>query len=101
MKAVRSMVLVSSDPQSLERGAQQVFQRLQEEIKSFGLESEVSVSMVGDVGRHDATPMVIVYPEAVIYGPVKPEDVHFLVEEHLYKGRIAALARTRRAGCSW
>ncbi|HNT54035.1 MAG TPA: NADH-quinone oxidoreductase subunit NuoF [Anaerolineaceae bacterium] len=90
MKAVRSMVLVSSDPQSLERGAQQVFQRLQEEIKSFGLESEVSVSMVGDVGRHDATPMVIVYPEAVIYGPVKPEDVHFLVEEHLYKGRIAA-----------
>ena len=21
---------------------------------------------------------------------VKPEDVHFLVEEHLYKGRIAA-----------
>jgi len=46
--------------------------------------------MVGDIGRHDAVPMVIVYPEAVIYGPVKPEDVHFLVEEHLYKGRIAA-----------
>jgi hypothetical protein len=37
-----------------------------------------------------AIPMVIVYPEAVIYGPVRPEDVHFLVEEHLYKGRIAA-----------
>ena len=46
--------------------------------------------MVGDVGRHDAAPLVIVYPEAVIYGPVKKEDVHFLVEEHLYKGRIAA-----------
>ena len=46
--------------------------------------------MVGDIGSHDAVPMVIVYPEAVIYGPVKPEDVHFLVEEHLYKGRIAA-----------
>ena len=46
--------------------------------------------MVGDIGRHDAIPMVIVYPEAVIYGPVRPEDVHFLVEEHLYKGRIAA-----------
>jgi len=84
------MVLVSSDPKSLERGAQQVFQRLQEEIKAFGLENEVSLSMVGDVGRHDAVPMVIVYPEAVIYGPVKPEDVHFLVEEHLYKGRVAA-----------
>lgn len=90
MKAFRSMVLVSSDPTSMARGAQQVFQRLQEEIVAFGLQEEVSVSMVGDIGRHDAIPLVIVYPEAVIYGPVTPDDVHFLVEEHLYKGRIAA-----------
>jgi NADP-reducing hydrogenase subunit HndC len=89
MKPVRSMVLVSSDAQSMAHGAQQVYQRLQDEIKSFGLESEISLSMVGDVGRHDAAPLVIVYPEAVLYGPVTPEDVHFLVEEHLYKGRIA------------
>ena len=34
--------------------------------------------------------LFIVYPEAVVYGPVKEEDVPFLVEEHLYKGRIAA-----------
>jgi NADP-reducing hydrogenase subunit HndC len=90
MKAIRSLVLVSSDPRSMERGAQEVYRRLQREIKAFGLEDEVPVTMVGDVGRHDAVPMVIVYPEAVIYGPITPEDVHFLVEEHLYKGRIAA-----------
>jgi len=90
MTAVRSMVLVSSDPTSLERGAQQVFERIQEEVAAFGLQDEISISMVGDIGRHDAVPMVIVYPEAVVYGPVRVEDVHFLVEEHLYKGRIAA-----------
>ena len=90
MKAVRSMVLVSSDPLSMERGAQEVFDRLITEIKSFNLENEITVTMVGDVGRHDATPMIIIYPEAVIYGPVKPEDVRFLVEEHLFKGRIAS-----------
>ena len=90
MKTYRSMVLVSSDPDSLNHGAQQVFQRLQEEIAAFGLQDEVNVSMVGDIGRHDTVPLVIVYPEAVVYGPVRPEDVHFLVEEHLYKGRIAA-----------
>src|SRR5512133_3329538 len=90
MKAYRSMVLVSSDPESMAHSAQQVFQRIQEEIAAFGLQDEVNLSMVGDVGRHDAVPMVIVYPEAVVYGPVRPEDVHFLVEEHLYKGRIAA-----------
>ncbi|MEA5077415.1 MAG: NADH-quinone oxidoreductase subunit NuoF [Anaerolineaceae bacterium] len=90
MKAIRSMVLVSSDATSIERGAKEIFTSLQEEIKSFGLENEVSISMVGDVGRHEASPLVIVYPEAVIYGPVQPKDVHFLVEEHLFKGRIAA-----------
>jgi NADP-reducing hydrogenase subunit HndC len=90
MKPVRSMVLVSSDPESMQKGAQEVFQRLQQEIQAFGLEEEVAAAMVGDVGRHDAIPLVIVYPEAVIYGPVRPDDVHFLVEEHLLKGRIAA-----------
>ena len=89
MKTVRSMVLVSSDPISMQRGAQDVFDALQQEIKAFGLEEEISLSMIGDVGRHDALPIVIVYPEAVIYGPVTPDQVHFLVEEHLYKGRIA------------
>jgi len=90
MKAVRSMVLVSSDPSSMQNGAQEVYQHLQEEIKTFGLDREISLSMVGDIGRHDAVPLVIVYPEAVIYGPVHPDDVHYLVEEHLYKGRVAA-----------
>lgn len=90
MKAYRSMVLVTNDPQSIAMGAQSVYQRLEEEIKTFGLENEISLSTVGDIGRHDAVPMVIVYPEAVIYGPVSSNDVHYLVEEHLYKGRIAA-----------
>lgn len=90
MQAVRALVLVSSDPLSMERGAQEVYDQLQAEIKNFGLEEEVSLKMVGDIGRHDAVPMVIVYPEAVIYGPITPASVHTLVEEHLYKGRVAA-----------
>ena len=88
MKATRAMVLVSNDPLSLERGAQQVYLKLQEEITRLGLEQEISLSMVSEIGRQDAAPVVIVYPEAVIYGPVNPADVPHLVEEHLYKGRI-------------
>lgn len=82
------MVLVSSDTKSLESGAQDVFRSLQEQTRALGIADEISLSMVGDVGRHDAVPLVIVYPEAVIYGPVKPEDVQRIVEEHLYKGRV-------------
>lgn len=89
MKIKRSMVLVSNDAHSLEKGAEEVYARLSEEIKSFHIDDEISLAMVSDIGRNDASPLVIVYPEAVIYGPVEPEDVHFLVEEHLYKGRIA------------
>lgn len=90
MKTYRSMVLVSNDAASLAQGAQQVYQRFQQEIAAFGLTDEVNLSMVANLGRHDCIPMVIIYPEAVLYGPVHPEDVHYLVEEHLYKGRIAA-----------
>jgi len=90
MQVTRALVLVSSDRESMERGAQQVFERLQQQIRATGLQDEVVVTMVGDLGRHDALPMVIVYPEAVVYGPVRPDDVPFLVEEHLLKGRIAA-----------
>lgn len=88
MKSIRSMVLISNDSASQLHGAADVYQQLQEEIEKFGLADEVSVTTVADIGRHDAIPMVIIYPEAVIYGPVKPDQVHHLVEEHLYKGRI-------------
>ncbi len=90
MKAVRSMVLVSNDPESLARGAQEVYRSFKEEVQSYGLENEISLTMAGEVGRKDIAPMVIVYPEAVVYGPVSREDVHTIVEEHLYKGRVAS-----------
>ena len=102
MKTIRSMVLVSGDPVSLERGAQQVHAELLKTIEAYGLSDEINVTLVGDLGRHDALPLVVVYPEAAIYGPVKPENVAHLVEEHLYKGRIAtALLAARRELSGW
>jgi len=87
MKATRSMVLVSNDPVSLERGGREVYQRIQQAIAGFGLQDEVTVATIADAGRADISPLVIIYPEAMVYGPVKPEDVPHLVEEHLLKGR--------------
>ena len=40
MKAVRSMVLVSSDPQSMAQGAEDVYKRLEQELIGFGLETK-------------------------------------------------------------
>jgi NADP-reducing hydrogenase subunit HndC len=90
MKTKRSMILVSNDPYSIANGADEVFEQFSKEIKSFNLQDEISLSKISDIHRTDVSPIVIVYPEAVIYGPVKPDDVHHLVEEHLYKGRIVS-----------
>ena len=88
MKTTRSMVLVSSDKESIARGAEDVFSAFQNQVLEFGIADEISLSMVSDIGRSDASPLVIIYPEAVIYGPVTAADVPHIVEEHLYKGRI-------------
>ena len=88
MKVIRSMVLVSMDEASLERGAEQVFHTFLEEIEEFGLSDQIAVSTIRDVGLHEEVPLVIVYPDAAVYAPVKVEDVHMIVEEHLYKGNI-------------
>ncbi|MCJ7696072.1 MAG: NADP oxidoreductase, partial [Anaerolineaceae bacterium] len=93
MKTVRSMVLISGDDESVARGAENIFSSFQKIIQDFGLTDEISISMVNDIGRSDISPLVVIYPEAVVYGPVKTEDVHLLVEEHLYKGRIVTEKR--------
>lgn len=88
MKVIRSMVLVSVDEISLEHGAQEVFRAFLDEIDKFGLSDQIAVTTIRDVGLHEDTPLVIVYPDAAVYGPVRVEDVHTIVEEHLCKGNI-------------
>ena len=88
MNLKRAMVLVSDDKTSLQRGAQAIFQRFQAEIAALRMEEEVALSYISDVGRNDIVPLVTIYPEAVVYGPVNTQDVARIVEEHLFKGRV-------------
>jgi NADP-reducing hydrogenase subunit HndC len=82
------MILVSNDPESIRLGANEIIHNLNESLATYNLQDEVDVSTISDVSRSNALPLVIVYPEATVYGPVKPADVRYLVEEHLYKGRV-------------
>jgi len=86
---IRARVLVSGDPISLAHGAEAIKMALEAELVYYGLEKEVQVSMSGQLGRRDILPCVVVYPEGTLYGPLRVEEVPYLVEEHLYKGRIA------------
>ena len=88
MKTVRSMILVSNDPESKLRGSEKIYAAFQQQLLQYGLSEEVSLSMVSDLGYSYASPLVLIYPEAVVYGPIKAQDVPYIVEEHLYKGRV-------------
>ena len=43
MRAIRSMVLVSGDPESLERGSEKIFKTFETEFKRFGMQDEISL----------------------------------------------------------
>jgi len=85
---IRATILVSGDPQSLGRGAEDVKLAIEAELSFYGLENEIEVGFGGGTARTEMLPTVSIYPEGVVYGPVKPADGAFIVEEHLYKGRV-------------
>ena len=84
----RSHVLVCGGTGCTYSGSQQIIQTLKEELKKNRLQNEVAVVKTGCHGLCAEGPVMIVYPEAVFYSKVRPEDVEEIVSEHLLKGRI-------------
>ena len=84
----RSHVLVCGGTGCTSSGRQQIIQTLKEELKKNRLQNEVAVVKTGCHGLCAEGPVMIVYPEAVFYSKVRPEDVEEIVSEHLLKGRI-------------
>ncbi|MGH7549281.1 MAG: sucrase/ferredoxin-like domain-containing protein [Gemmatimonadota bacterium] len=61
-------------------------------------ELDVAVHATSHVGGHKYAANVIVYPEGVWYGTVRPEDVPMIVRDHLVENRwVAPLLRGRMA----
>ena len=84
----RSHVLVCGGTGCTSSGSQQIIQTLKEDLKKNRLQNEVAVVKTGCHGLCAEGPVMIVYPEAVFYSKVRPEDVEEIVSEHLLKGRI-------------
>ncbi|MHA2620860.1 MAG: (2Fe-2S) ferredoxin domain-containing protein [bacterium JZ-2024 1] len=68
-----------------QKGAAEVFQRFREELRSRGI-TGVVVTGCGCTGQHATGPTVIVYPDGIWYGSVKPEDVPEIIDRHLLGG---------------
>ncbi len=83
----RSHVLVCGGTGCTSSGSQTILQNLEEELKKNGLENEIAIVKTGCHGLCAKGPIMVVYPDAVFYSEVKPEDVAEIVSEHLLKGR--------------
>jgi len=60
---------------------------LDAEIRRRGLEEEVRLVQTGCRGFCSMGPVMMVYPEGIFYCQVQPEDVPWIVQETLIKGR--------------
>ena len=98
MKVFRSHLLICGGTGCQASGSIAVKQSLIEEIDKRGLAEEIKIVETGCNGFCALGPIMVVYPEGVIYVTLKPEDVPYLVEEHLVKGRIVEKLLYREPG---
>ena len=72
-----------------------VHARFKKLVAEAGLKGRVRVNHSGCLDQCGHGPMVVVYPEAVWYCAVRPEDVDEIVREHLIGGRPVERQRYR------
>ncbi|MGD1153497.1 MAG: NADH-quinone oxidoreductase subunit NuoF [Syntrophales bacterium] len=88
MKVFRSHFLICGGTGCHASGTAKVKKALIEEIDKRGLSKDVKIVETGCNGFCALGPIMVAYPEGVVYMSMKPDDMPELVEEHLVKGRI-------------
>jgi len=68
-------------------GCTAVFQAFMQQFDQGKLYGEFALTASGCLGACDVGPTVVVYPDAVMYAQVKPEDVATIVDQHLKGGQ--------------
>jgi len=64
-----------------------IIDKMEQEIAANGLQKEVKVVKTGCFGLCAEGPIMVIYPEGVMYYRVSVDDVPEIVTEHLLKGR--------------
>ncbi|HET57618.1 MAG TPA: hydrogenase [Deltaproteobacteria bacterium] len=87
MKVFRSHILVCGGTACRASGGADVKQALAAELAKQNLADEIRIVETGCNGFCAMGPVMVVYPEGIMYVEVKKEDIPELVEEHFLKGR--------------
>lgn len=87
MDLFRAHVLVCCGTGCTSSNSTKILEQFEQQIPAQGLDKEVKVVRTGCFGLCAQGPIVVIYPEGVMYYRVTPEDVAEIVSEHLLKGR--------------
>lgn len=65
------------------KGAEEVLDLFKMRMKQLGLTSKMRVNSSGCLDACSFGPTIVVYPEQVWYGNIKPEDVEEIIQNHI------------------
>ncbi len=69
-------------------GSQALRERFKQELKARGLTPQVRANQAGCLDQCELGPTVVIYPQAIWYGHVQPDDVPRIIEETIVGGRV-------------
>jgi NADH-quinone oxidoreductase subunit F len=87
MKIFRSHILVCGGTGCHSSGSAEVIKAFAFEVEKRGLKDEVQIVETGCNGFCAQGPIVVIYPEGIIYMQVSAEDAAEVIGEHILKGR--------------
>jgi len=87
VKHYRAHLLVCAGTGCVSCGSFKIKEALEKEVKKRNLQDEVQIVATGCNGFCERGPIVMVQPDGIFYQLLKVEDIPYLVEEHLLKGR--------------
>ncbi len=70
------------------KGSEQVRELFKKGLKGRGLAGIVRANAAGCLDACATGVTVVIYPEAVWYGGVRPEDVEEIIERHVIQGEV-------------
>jgi (2Fe-2S) ferredoxin len=85
--AYRANALICTCTNCISNGSLQIKDALEAEIEGRGLQDDVLVVPTGASGLCVRGPILLVQPDGIFYQRLRTEDIPYLVEEHLLKGR--------------
>jgi len=85
--AYRANAMICTCTNCISNGSLRIKDALEAEIERRGLQDDVLVVPTGASGLCVRGPILIVQPDGIFYQRLRTEDIPYLVEEHLLKGR--------------